>query len=164
MKKKGYTLIELVVVMAILSILLGSGFAIIKTLKHIKSQVEVEDAIYEVHSILSYAKTYCRKNLCDGEVIIDTVENSIGFKYRDKNNINNKLVGKSEKFPDNIKISANFKPINLVNVSDMGYLKNSGTIFINDGEKQYKITIAVGNDTVTVKEDKEIIDEIEKSK
>lgn len=162
MKKKGYTLIELVVVMAILVILLGSGFTIINILKNIKSEVEVEDEIYEVHSILSYAKAYCRKNLCDGEVVIDTVKNSIVFKYRDKNNINNKLVGKSEKFPENIKISANFKPINLVNVSNMGYLKNSGTIFINDGEKQYKITIAVGNDIVTFKEDQEIIDEIEK--
>lgn len=156
-KKRGYTLIELVAVIAILAILLGSGFTIVKMLNNIKNEVELESSVYEVNNILSYAKAYCRKNFCEGEILIDTAENSILFQY--KVDGNKKVLVKSEKLPGNIKISAPKINMNIINISNMGYLKNAGTILINSGVNQKSITIAVGNDFINAK-DTEKIDEI----
>lgn len=156
-RKKGYTLIELVAVMAILIILLGSGFTVVNMLNNIKNEVELESSVYEVNNILSYAKAYCRKNFHEGEIVIDTVKNSIIFQYKAEGN--RKILVKSEKFPGNTKISAPKINMNIINISNMGYLKNAGTILISSGIKQKKITIAVGNDFITTK-DEEKIDEI----
>lgn len=148
-RKKGYTLIELVAVIAILAILLGSGFTMVGILKKMKSEVELESAVYEVSSILSYAKAYCRKNSYEGVVVIDVVRNSIIFKYKVGNT--SSVTVKSENLPNNIKIFS--YGINIIDVSNVGYLKNAGTILINSGRKQKHITIAVGNDLITVKDE-----------
>lgn len=159
MKKKGYTLIELIVVIAIMIILMGSGFSVISSLNYIKNDVEAENALYEVYNLLSYAKAYCRLNFYEGEIIIDTNKNTIQFVYRDPININKKNIVKTEKFTRNIEIHTNFiKPV--IEVSNNGYLKKSGTIFITNGKKQRNITIAVGNDTTNIIDVNEKIDEI----
>lgn len=145
--------------MAIMIILIGSGFTIITSVKHIKNDVEVENVVYEIYNVLSYAKAYCRRNFCEGKIIIDVEKNSIIFKYREGGNSYTEVTVKNEKFPSNIKISSNFRA-GTINVSNLGYLKNSGTILIKYGKKYKEISIAVGNDITNIKEDKEKIDEI----
>ena len=149
MKKKGYTLIELIVVMAILSILFGCGFTMINTLNKIKKEVELEDAVYRVHSLLSYAKSSCRKKFIEGIILIDQVDNTISFQYR----INNKdIIERTETFSNNIKVRKNVGE-NKISVSDKGYLNTAGSIDIESGERKYKITISVGIDDINIKED-----------
>lgn len=148
MKKKGYTLIELIVVMAILSILLGCGFTMIYTLNKIKKEVELEDAVYRVHSLLSYAKSYCRKNFTEGIIVIDEVNNSIIFQYRISNR---DIIERTENFSSDIEVKKNVGE-NKILVSDKGYLNTAGSIDIKSGERKYKITISVGIDDINIKE------------
>lgn len=148
MKKKGYALIELIAVMAILSILLGCGFKMINTLNKIKKEVELEDAVYRVHSLLSYARSNCRKNFIEGIVIIDEVNNSISFQYRINNN---DIIERTEIFSNNIKVRKNIGE-SKISVSDKGYLNTAGSIDIESGKRKYKITISVGIDDINIKE------------
>lgn len=159
MKKQGYTLIEVITVLSIMIVLIGGGATIVSSLKHIKNDVEVENVVYEIYNILSYAKSYCRRNLCDGKIIIDMQKNSVLFRYREYDNGYRDVTVRNEKFPSNIKISSNFKS-GTINVSELGYLKNSGTILIKYGKKYKEISIAVGNDITNIKDEKEQIDEI----
>ena len=144
MKKSGYTLIELVAVMAILSILLGGGFTLINSLNKIKKEIEVEDAVYRVYSILSYGKAYCRKNFSDGSIIIDEGGNSIMFKYRDK-------IMKVENLPSYISLSRPPKEPKVINVSDKGYLDSAGSLNIDYENRRETITISVGIDDINIK-------------
>lgn len=150
-RTKGYTLIELIAVMAILAILLGSGFTIINMINNLKNEVELESAVYEVSSILSYAKAYCRKNSYEGEILIDSAKNSIMFNHKSERN--NKVLVQNKKISNNTKIafSANIMSINIDN---MGYLKDAGAILISDGVYWVKITVAVGNDIITIQDKK----------
>lgn len=152
MKKKGYTLIEIVAVIAIITILLGSGFTIVKTIEHMKAEVEVEDIIYEIMDILTYAKAYCRKNYCRGEIVIDKSKKEIIFQYVDKNNINKKIIGRKEGVPNDVEISNNFTS-NLIKIDDDGFITGGGTITIVYKGTINQLTVAVGNDLITVIKD-----------
>lgn len=152
MKKKGYTLIELVAVIAIITILLGSGFTIVKTIEHMKAEVQLEDIIYEVMDILTYAKAYCRKNYCIGEIVMDESEKEIIFQYVDKNDINKKIIGKREVVPHDIGISNNFAS-KLIKIDDDGFITGGGTITIRYKGSINQLTVAVGNDLITVIKD-----------
>lgn len=143
MKKKGYTLVELIAVITILIILLGSGFTIIKMLTHLKDEVEVEDAIYEVNNILSYAKAYARKEKCELIIGIDGAGNKINL-YKSTKLINQKSINNSFVVTTNINGG--------IKINEDGYIKKAGTISIKANKKLYLITIAVGNDLITVKD------------
>lgn len=145
MKKKGYTLVELVAVIGILSILLGSGFTIVKTIDHMKAEVELEDIVYKVMNILSYSKAYCRKNYYEGYVKIGTTEKKIIFLYI-KNG--KEVIDKTIKIPKDITVKCD---INSIKIGNDGFIKNSCTIEIHHKGNTYHITVAVGLDTITFK-------------
>ena len=151
MKRKGYTLIELIVVLSIMSILstlaIGGGM-------YFKDKGEVltfENSIYEVKSLLSFAKSYCRKNKIEGDILIDKNGESITF------NVNNKNHGIIKKITLNkdIKVGSNFKSgINKINKE--GFITGAGTITLNyKNIKVVKITISVGNDIIRVNDNDE---------
>jgi len=150
-RTKGYTLIELIAVMAILAILLGGGFTIVKMLNNLKNEVELESAVYDVSSILSYAKAYCRKNSYEGEILIDSAKNSIMFNHKSERN--NKVLVQNKKISNNTKVAFS-TGIMSINIDDKGYLKNAGSILINGENHQVKITIAVGHDLITIQDKK----------
>lgn len=154
MKNRGYTLIELIAVISIILILLGGGFTVINMLDSIKRQVELEDAVYEVNSILSYAKAHCRKNYSGGSVVIDTVNNTIAFKARDENNVS--VYIKKDVLPSSVKITAPTIEGSLIDVSNKGYLNKAGTILITSKNETRKISISVGNDHIWIKDDEKV--------
>lgn len=143
MKKKGYTLIELVAVIGILAILLSSGLTVVKMLTHLKEELETEDVIYEVNNILSYAKSYARKEKC-GLIIKFDSANSVINLYKNTTLITKKKINSQFKITTNIDKG--------INITEDGYIKKSGTISIEVNGKLYIITIAVGNDLITVKD------------
>ncbi|MGL5085498.1 MAG: type II secretion system protein [Clostridium sp.] len=156
MKKKGYTLIELIAVMSILAILLGSGFTIVSVMRQLKEDAEFQCVVGEISSILSYGKSYCRKYRTDGEITIDTYANKITFR-------NTKLIIKSVKLPDKVVVAVRGVNSTIINVNEEGYLKKACNIEVTYGKRQKVITIAVGVDKVTVKSEQEIVSEIEES-
>lgn len=160
-KKKGYTLIELISVIAIMVILIGSGFTVVSSLKHIKDDVEIDNVVYEIYDVLSYAKAYCRRNFYEGEVLIDTQKRTIKFSYIDNSTSIKTNIIREEKFPKYVDVHTKPERFN-IGVSSMGYLKKSGSIFVSIGKKEKIITIAVGNDITNIIDVNEKIDEINK--
>lgn len=156
MKRKGYTLIELVAVMAILAILLGSGFTIVSIMKKLMAEVQFNDSVGEISSILSYGKAYCRKKTIGGEITVDTEENRITFGYGEK-------VIKTVQLSKLVGVAVRGGNSSIINVDDKGYLKRACNIEVKYGKKEKVITIAVGMDKVTVKHEQEIVSEIEES-
>lgn len=147
MKTRGYTLIELIAVIAIVLILFVSGISIISILSNIKKEVEAEEAIYEIHNILSYAKAYSRKEKCELSIGLDKSKNKMKL-YKGST-----LISEND-ISDNIKID--IKVPGGITINEFGYIKKSGTILVTTDKEVYRITIAVGNDLITVKDPVEI--------
>lgn len=59
--KKGYTLIELIVVLAIMSIFSSIAVINITKVKERLENIELKNLEAEVKSLLSFGKAYCRK-------------------------------------------------------------------------------------------------------
>ncbi len=142
MKKEGYTLIELLITMAISIFLLSilSNFA--KVVIEPMNKVKITAGVSEVYSLISYSKHYCRKNNCLGTISINDITDEIIFTDEDNN-----LIKKLE-MPKELDVAAKAK----VEVRNTGYLSNSLSIKLIDlyGGNHY-ITISVGMDTVNIK-------------
>ncbi|MPL93633.1 MULTISPECIES: type II secretion system protein [Clostridium] len=148
MMKKAYTLIELIVVLSILVIFSTVTIGGIKYFKDKSEDLNFENYVYEVKSLLSFAKSYCRKNKVIGNIIISSDRKSIIFDVTDKTYKLNKRVD----LDNSTEIGSNFKLGNN-KINDEGFIKEAGTITLsNKNSKFVKITISVGNDIIRVSE------------
>lgn len=146
--KKGYTLIELIIVLAIISLISSIAMVNIIKVKEDLEVIEFKNSANEVKSLLSFAKSYCRKNKVPGQILIGADKKTIVFEVSDKNYLFKKIVILSK----NIEVGSNFKVSSSEtssnnNVTDEGYIKSAGTIILSyKNNKKIKITVSVGND------------------
>lgn len=146
--KKGYTLIELIIVLAIISLISSIAMVNIIKVKEDLEVIEFKNSANEVKSLLSFAKAYCRKNKVPGQIVIGSDKKTIVFEVSDKNYLFKKIVILSK----NIEVGSNFKVSSSEtssnnNVTDEGYIKSAGTITLSyKNNKKIKITVSVGND------------------
>lgn len=146
--KKGYTIIELIIVLAIISLISSIAMVNIIKVKEDLEVIEFKNSANEVKSLLSFAKAYCRKNKVPGQILIGSDKKTIVFEVSDKNYLFKKIVILSK----NIEVGSNFKVSSSEtssnnNVTDEGYIKSAGTITLSyKNNKKIKITVSVGND------------------
>lgn len=142
--KKGYTLIELIIVMAILSILLVPTLNLTKSYKTTINRIKGKSVINDLSNLISFSKYYCRHNKVNGKIEINKIQGGAIFKDMSGRG----KVVKSIYLPDGFE----FKTINSLNITTEGHIQ-SGTIRALDDEGNiYKLTIPVGVDTVNIYE------------
>ena len=148
--KKGYTLIELIVVLSIISIISSITVVNVVKFKDKMEMIEFNSVANEVKSLLSFAKSYCRKNNVQGQILVGANRKVITFQVTNRE----APITKSIKFDDNIEIGSNFKVSSSLTsdankITDEGYIKSAGTITLtHKSKKQIKITISVGSDII----------------
>ena len=143
--KKGYTVIEVIFVLAIIALLILPTLNIAKSYKEITSRIKGKGITTEISNLISYSKYYCKYHERYGEIEINNNEGKIIFK-----DISQKgTVVKSISLQDGFKFTSN----NRLNIKKLGNFSRSDTIRIvdNDG-KVYRVTIATGIDTVNIYE------------
>ena len=144
MKSRGYTLIELIVTMAIIIILVSISCNFVRVITEPMRKVKVDGSVSDIYSIVSYGKQYCSSNNCRGVLDISRMRNEIAFcneKYEEIRKI---------KLPDEVRILSR----NEAWINNTGYLTSAFTIKVIDtADSRYDITIAVGMDTVTIREE-----------
>ena len=158
--KKGYTLIELIVVLSIMAIFSSMVVINIVKVKERLEYIEFKNLEAEVKSLLSFGKAYCRKNKVPGQIIIGSDRKTIKFIVTDRYSAITKVInlGNDIEVGSNFKISENLKQ-DANNISDEGFIKSAGTITITNGNKtkSIDITISVGSDIIRspIKNDEE---------
>lgn len=150
MKKKGYTLIELIAVMSVLAILLSLGFSGYHLYKGINDKVQINSALYEIEDTLSYGELYCRNNKKEGEFYIQEKDGAlvVGFKIRAGNTIKQVILPKVIGF---IKGSENSEELRKsIKINQDGHMQ-ADTIKLKDiNGKEYKLTIRVSVNCITI--------------
>lgn len=143
MKREGFTLIETVVSIFILTILFSVGISLNKCAINLSNNMENADCVYEIQNILSYGKAVCREKNKYGKITIDPMKNEIRFvEGTDK-------IEKILNIPKNISIDGNYKSIL---ITPQGKISRGLSIVLIDNclERQ-SITIGVGVDYIDVK-------------
>lgn len=148
MKENGFTLVEVVISIAILLILFTIGITSVKMFNTIENSINENSFLYEMTEILSYGKLYCKKNNTSGVIYIDNDKDEVRFVVASKEikkiTINDDMEFYSK--PDD----------NKINLTSKGYINTATTLGLKgSSNNKYKITISVGNDIVNVyKEEK----------
>lgn len=153
MKKHGYTLIEIMVSIFILTVLFSAGMSQSKFANNLVHDMEKTDYVYEIQNIISYGKAMCREKSKYGEIIIDYKKKEIRFIEGWDN------IEKIIQLPQEVKIIPDEKSTSIdskekkILIDPEGKIKVSTTITLVDKymEKQY-VSIGVGGDLVTIKE------------
>ena len=143
MKKKGFTLIEIVVVLAILAVLMPIGLKAYKYANDISVNLKKKSVLGEISELLSYAKYYCRSNDTAGRI---SITGNKEMTFRDDQNMSfyRKLI-----LPEGLTFTTNY----IVTCTSEGVL-SANSIYIRSGNGHYyRISIAVGVDKVNFYED-----------
>lgn len=144
MKKYGFTLIETVVSIFILTILLSVGLSLSKLGRNLAIDMENTEYVYEIQNVLSYGKAVCRENNKYGKITVKSSENKICFVGGEGS------IEKIINLPKEIKIIS--EDISVLITPD-GKISKGNTIKLVDkyGERQ-DITIGVGVDLIVIKD------------
>ncbi|HBJ2622308.1 prepilin-type N-terminal cleavage/methylation domain-containing protein [Clostridium botulinum] len=142
MKKKGFTLIELIASLSIIIIIFSLTLSVSDIHSTISNDIKSKSALYDVENLLSYSKAYCKKNKKNGEIQIDNIRNKILFGENAK------------KIVKQVDLTGKFKIINkndCIQVRSNGHIKQGKTIVFQDNKNNiYKITIATGIDPINI--------------
>ena len=139
-RKKGFTLGEVIIYLGITSLILAlpTSFILITERAY---ELKVESEVNAIHDFLMEAKQLSIKDNSYGEIIFDNLENILIYK--------NKIRYSFLKL-EAVKVGTNMN--NLITISDMGIIKDAGTIFITDkNNNKREITIVPGIFKINVK-------------
>lgn len=144
MKNYGFTLIETVVSIFILSILFSVGLSLSKLGNTLSRDIENTAYVYEIQNLLSYGKAVCMDKNKYGKITVKYRKNEIRFIEGEDN------IEKIIKLPEEIKIINN--DISVFITPD-GKIAQGNTIKLVDeyGQRQ-EITIGVGVDLIVIKD------------
>lgn len=145
MKKAGFTLIETVVSIFILTILFSVGTSLNKFGHNLSSDMKNTAYIYEIQNLLSYGKAVCREKNKYGKITIHYKKQQIRFIEGVDN------IEKVINMPEEISIDGE-KYINILITPD-GKISKGITIELRDENKEkHTITIGVGVDLIVSKD------------
>ena len=148
MKKRGFTLIELIVVLSIITILFTFSYGFIKSFKNREEKLTIDSSVYEIKALLSYSKSYCRKNKVSGKVVIDKNRKYVSFTVSNSYS----PITRTVKMDSDIQVGSNFS-LGYTEINEEGFIKNSGTIKLSYNDKVFKeIRIGAGNDIIGINE------------
>ena len=144
MKKDGFTLIETIISIFILTVLFSVGISQSTFGNNLVYSMEKTACVYEIQNILSYGKAVCKEKNKYGKIVIDSSKNEIRFIEGWDN------IEKIVKVPKEVTMVLKIKSIL---ISSEGKIAQGNTITLVDKymEKQ-DITISVGGDLITIKD------------
>ncbi|WP_291562040.1 MULTISPECIES: hypothetical protein [unclassified Clostridium] len=141
--KKGFLLIEFILVIGIISIILSIGMISFKFFKNYENQIAVEHYSNEVVSFINYSRSYSRKEYNDVIIYIDRERNEISSYCKTK------LITKL-KLPQNIRIS--YFNQDSIKINKFGYSGSAFTLELTDNSGDINtITMLVGTNYVSIK-------------
>jgi len=143
-KKDGFTLIETIISIFILTVLFSVGISQSTFGNNLVYSMEKTACVYEIQNILSYGKAVCKEKNKYGKIVIDSSKNEIRFIEGWDN------IEKVVKLPTEIIIVNKYKSIQ---ITSEGKIAQGITIELIDKYRERQdITISVGVDLITIKD------------
>lgn len=150
MKKKAFTLIELVIVMALIVILSITSVSTLAFYKKISADLKTKESLYEIREFLSYSKKYCLSHKMSGYVLANKLGETYNMILADnKTNIYRELNIDNMVFINSKCVIP--QETNVINVNDKGVLDSTSIYLLGEDGLKYKITILVGSNKINVR-------------
>lgn len=144
--RRGFTLIEIILVLAIMSIITGCSVVSVRYYKEVRNKVDADYYCNAVVNFLNNSKMYCRENSCSAIVTFDMVKNEI--KLENGITTVSKLI-----FLNKItlyEVQGRRSNRDIV-IDNKGYSNDACTIILKDNNLiEHEITMRVGTSYVKI--------------
>lgn len=144
--RRGFTLIEMVVVIAIMSIMLGCSVISVRFYKSVKNKVDADYYCNATVGFINNSKMYCRGNSCIATITFDIVRNEINLE-KGLNTVNTLAFSKKITL---YKVQG--RRINRsIEIDKYGFSNDACTIILRDNNSiDHEITMRVGTSYVKI--------------
>ena len=143
-KKRGFTLIEMIIVVSIMSIIGGCSVISVQYYKTIKNKIDADYYCNAVVSFINNSKMYCRENTCSAVITFDIPGNQM-MLHADGMPINN-LALSNKITLDNVNVDQS-----KMGIDNKGYIKEAYTITLKGNNLvKHKITVRVGTEYIKI--------------
>ncbi|MBC5627504.1 type II secretion system protein [Clostridium sp. NSJ-6] len=143
MKKRGYTLLELIIVMAILVVLMPAAVKG-SSVYNLIDNITVHSLKSDIANLISFAKHYSYNTGNTGRLEIDNIKGEISF-VDTKNELTKNTIAKVT-LPKGYDFLERFN----ISVSNKGVVSGDSIIFKSLSGEYHKVTISVGIDFVNI--------------
>lgn len=142
MRKKGYTLLELIIVMAILVVMPIAVKG--KSYYQFIDNITTNSLKNDIANLISFAKQYSYRTGNTGRLEIDNIKGEISF-VDTKNELTKNIVAKVT-LPKGYEFLEDFN----IAVSNQGVISSDSIVFKSLSGEYHKVTISVGIDLVNI--------------
>lgn len=147
MKRKGFTLIETMVSLLILSILFSIGTSLNKFAINLSNNMGNTACVYEIQNVLSYGKAVCREKNKYGKITIDPRKNQIRFvEGADRDDKIEKILN----MPSDLSMDGKYRSILITPKGKIS--KGTSIELIDNYRRKQIITVGVGVDYIDLKD------------
>jgi prepilin-type N-terminal cleavage/methylation domain-containing protein len=144
MRNKGFTLIEIIMVVGIMSVLLSYSLIKFNGYSKLENRMDIDMFANSLINFINNSKEYCRDNNIYGYIYFSTEENNISFNCGAEQIY---YLSLPKKFTINI-----VRPGNSIKIDNRGMTGSACTIAYKDREEEiHNITISVGTAYVDIK-------------
>lgn len=145
--KKGFTLIEVLVVMAIVLLLSSISYGEISNYKKLSNRIDVDNFNSSILTMFNFARIYCKYKECIGKVVFSPKEDKISF-------YEGQFLKESLQLPKGFHLKENNMQNNnySINIVQDGGIKTAGSLLYEDRRGEtHIISIGVGAFYVEIK-------------
>ncbi|MDY4079629.1 MAG: prepilin-type N-terminal cleavage/methylation domain-containing protein [Clostridium sp.] len=137
--KKGFTLVELIVVLSLILIISSFSFISLKSFLETKNKIKTKEFLYEIEDMISYGRSYCINNNISGSFVMVENENTQELIFKIENDVIRK-----EKYDKTLEIYEKNKvyPLStVINIESDGTITSKTIYLKNKNNEKYKISI-----------------------
>ena len=137
--KKGFTLVELIVVLSLILIISSFSFVSLNSFLETKNNIKTKEFLYEVEDMLTYGRSYCMNNDISGRFNMIENKNTQELIFE----IGKGVIRKVE-YDKTLEVYEKNKvyPLSIViNIESNGSIKSKTIYLINKNNEKYKISI-----------------------
>ncbi|WP_102400874.1 pilus assembly FimT family protein [Haloimpatiens massiliensis] len=144
--KKAYTLIEILIVMALISAIYCGTVFTYKSFNKVKRNLDINFYANNIVLFINKCKSYCKSNGVNGAIQQFEHENGLFFTHN-RQNID------TLKLPPNVKIESINAITGKIEISSLGFTSSACTIKLNNYPDNKRVTVEVGTGYTKVKVD-----------
>lgn len=137
--KKGFTLVELIVVLSLILIISSFSFISLKSFLETKNKIKTKEFLYEIEDMISYGRSYCINNNISGRFVMVENENTQKLIFE----IGKDIIRKAE-YDKILEVYEKNKvyPLSIViNIESDGSITSKTIYLRNKNNEKYKISI-----------------------
>lgn len=137
--KKGFTLVELIIVLSLILMICSFSFISFKGFLETKNRIRTKEFLYEIEDTISYGRSYCINNNIPGRFVMIENKNNEELVFETGSGVIRKI--QYDKVMEIDKTNKLYPLITTININSDGGITSTSIYLKDRNNEKYKISI-----------------------